>query len=68
MIIHYTSELEEALDMIEDLVAQGCSSETYSRDYDHCFISTYEDAMDLLVRYRPEKWRLTQVGMAPVEP
>lgn len=58
-----TPDPEELLDLIEDLVAQGCAQDTYGTEYDDCAISTYEDAMDLLARCRPEKWQLTRRGM-----
>jgi hypothetical protein len=52
--------VDDLLDAIEDLLDQCCG--TADGDLDHAFMSTYEDAVDLLVECRPERWEATHYG------
>jgi hypothetical protein len=43
-------KIKYLLELIKDLYVQGCSFSTSSKKYDHCCISTYEEAQELLLR------------------
>lgn len=57
--------LEEAIDLIEELVDQACYTDTAGR-YNDLAISTYEDACEYLARVRPEKWKREPGGLSSV--
>lgn len=54
----------EALDAIEDLVWQGCATKLEHPlvTFDDQGVSAYADALTLLARERPSRWRRTLFG------
>jgi hypothetical protein len=57
-------KLNDALDALEMMVTQHCYVEGDSaRIYDHAFMSANQEACEVLVRLRPERWAPTRTGI-----
>lgn len=61
--------LDEVLDALEDMTLQHCFLRP-DGSYDSMALSANEDALDVLVAYRPERWRWEKgaVGRARYTP
>lgn len=56
------AEVQDLLNMVEALLYDCCGLNDGSDELDHLFMSTYEDAIDILVASRPDRWEHTPTG------